>query len=173
MGRRAGRRTWRVAGATSALALTIFAAGAAAAAPAVTTGPTTAVGATTATVTGTVNPGGKATTWYVEYGTSTGYGSNTSSTSAGSGSSAVSVSANLSSLKAGTTYHYRLVAANADGTTHGGDAVFTTLTPPDVVTGSASSITASSATLNGTVDPNGRTTTYYFEYGSSTSYGTK
>jgi len=173
MGRKAGRRIWRAAGATSVLALTVFAAGAAAAAPSATTGPTTAVGASSATVTGSVNPGGKATTWYVEYGTSTTYGSQTSSTSAGSGSSSLNVSANLSSLKAGTTYHYRLVATNADGTNHGNDAVFTTLTPPDVVTGTASSITASSATLNGTVDPNGRATTYYFEYGSSTSYGTK
>ena len=173
MGRKAGRRIWRTAGATSVLALTVFAAGAAAAAPSTTTGPTTAVGASSATVTGSVNPGGKATTWYVEYGTSTTYGSQTSSTSAGSGSSSLNVSANLSSLKSGTTYHYRLVATNADGTTHGNDAVFTTLTPPDVVTGTASSITASSATLNGTVDANGRATTYYFEYGSSTSYGTK
>ena len=162
MGRKAGRRIWRVAGATSVLALTIFATGAAAAAPTATTGPTTTVGASSATVTGSVNPGGKATTWYVEYGTSTSYGSQTSSTSAGSGSAALDVSRNLSSLKSGTTYHYRLVATNADGTTHGNDAVFTTLTPPDVVTGSASSISTSSATLNGTVDANGRATTYYF-----------
>ena len=45
--------------------------------------------------------------------------------------------------------------------------------PPDVTTGVASSITASAATLNGTVDPNSRDTTFYFEYGTSTSYGTK
>src|ERR1043166_3114690 len=81
-GRRACRRIWRAAGAPSVLALTIFAAAAAAAVPAATTGPTTAVGASTATVTGVVNPGGKATTWRVEYGTSTTYGSTTSSTSA-------------------------------------------------------------------------------------------
>jgi hypothetical protein len=173
VGRRAGRRIWRAAGATSVLALTIFAAAAAAAAPAATTGPTTAVGASTATVTGIVNPGGKATTWRVEYGTSTTYGSTTSSMSAGSGSSDVDVSANLTGLKAGTTYHYRIAATNADGTSHGNDAVFTTLTPPDAVTGTASSVTTSSATLNGTVDANGRATTFYFEYGSSTSYGTQ
>jgi phosphodiesterase/alkaline phosphatase D-like protein len=173
VGRRAGM-TWRATGALSAVALTIFVAGAAAAAPAVTTGPTTAVGGTSATVTGAVDPGGKSTTWWVEYGTTTAYGSRTSSsTSAGSGTAAVDVSANLTGLKTGTTYHYRLVATNGDGTTHGGDAVFTTLTPPVAVTGSASGISASSATLNGTVDANGRATTYYFEYGSSTSYGTK
>jgi len=144
-----------------------------AAAPSATTGPTTAVGAAGATVTGTVDPGGQATTWYVEYGTSTSYGSKTASASAGSGSSAVDVSAELSGLKAGTTYHYRVVATNGAGTDRGSDAVFTTLVPPDVTTGAASSIGTSSATLNGTVDPNGRDTTYYFEYGTTTGYGTK
>ncbi|MBC8176585.1 MAG: S8 family serine peptidase [Deltaproteobacteria bacterium] len=43
--------------------------------------------------------------------------------------------------------------------------------PPTVTTGSAPSVTSSSATLNGTVNPNGASTTYYFQYGTSTSYG--
>ena len=68
-----------------AVAMLAAAAGARAAAPTAITGSVTAVGATTATVTGTVNPGGVATTWYVEYGTSTSYGSQTASTNAGSG----------------------------------------------------------------------------------------
>lgn len=154
-------------------ALMVFTGSAFAAAPSASTGPTTATGATTATVTGSVNPGGAATTWYVEYGTSTAYGSKTSPVSAGSGTSTSSVSAKLGGLADGTTYHYRIVATSTGGTSHGGDAVFTTLAVPDVSTGSASSITASSATLNGSVDPNGRSTTFYFEYGTSTSYGTK
>jgi hypothetical protein len=153
--------------------LLVFAGVATAAAPTASTGPTTATGATTATVTGSVNPGGQATTWHVEYGTSTAYGKTTSSASAGSGTAATAVSANLTSLSDGTTYHYRVVATNSAGTSHGSDAVFTTLALPDVTTGAASSVSASAATLNGTVDPNGRPTTFYFEYGTSTSYGTK
>jgi formylglycine-generating enzyme required for sulfatase activity len=43
---------------------------------------------------------------------------------------------------------------------------------PTVITGSASDITTNSATLNGTVNPKGLSTTYYFQYGKSTSYGT-
>jgi hypothetical protein len=156
-----------------ALFAATIAAGAAFAAPTVSTGPTTAIGSTTATVTGSVNPGGQATTWHVEYGTSTSYGSQTAALSAGSGTSSAAVSANLTGLKPGTTYHYRLVAASGASVSHGGDAVLTTLVPPDVTTGGASAITGSSATLTGTVDPNGRPTTYFFEYGSSTSYGTK
>jgi hypothetical protein len=157
----------------AALALAVTPGAARAAAPTATTGPATAIGATTATVTGTVNPGGLATTWHIEYGTSTSYGSVTPSVSAGSGTSATNVTANLTGLKPGTTYHYRLVATNTSGTSHGSDALFTTLVPPDVVTGAATSVGATSATLNGTVDPNGRETTYWFEYGTSTAYGSK
>ena len=40
-----------------------------------------------------------------------------------------------------------------------------------VVTGAASAIGATSATLNGTVDPDGLTTTAFFRYGTSTTYG--
>jgi hypothetical protein len=44
--------------------------------------------------------------------------------------------------------------------------------PPTVVSGSASAITLTSATLNATVNPNGETVTdCHFEYGTSTAYG--
>ena len=43
---------------------------------------------------------------------------------------------------------------------------------PTVTTNSATSVSSDSATLNGTVNPNGVSTTYYFEYGTTTSYGT-
>jgi hypothetical protein len=46
-------------------------------------------------------------------------------------------------------------------------------TPPSATTGSASDVGQSSATLSGTVDPNGQSTTYYFQYGTTTSYGTQ
>ena len=150
-----------------------FAGAAAAAAPSAITGPVTSVGPTTATATGTVNPGGQATTWYVEYGTSTSYGTKTANVSAGSGTANTAVSASLTGLTAGTTYHYRVVATNGAGTDRGADGIFTTSAGPVAVTGSATSVTTTTATLNGTVDPNGRATTWYFEYGTSTGYGSK
>jgi hypothetical protein len=122
---------------------------------------------------GTVNPGGQATTWYVEYGTSTSYGAKTANVSAGSGTANAAVSANLTGLTPGTTYHYRVVATNSAGTARGADGIFSTSAAPVAVTGSATSVTVTSATLNGTVDPNGRATTWYFEYGTSTSYGSR
>ena len=42
---------------------------------------------------------------------------------------------------------------------------------PSATTGSATSVDVNSAVLNGTVSPNGLTTTYYFEYGTTTAYG--
>jgi hypothetical protein len=146
---------------------------AAATAPTATTGPVTSTAPTTATVSGSVNPQGTATTWYVEYGTSTTYGAKTSSVSAGAGTSATPVSASLTALKPGTTYHYRFVATSTAGTGRGADGILTTSSLPAAVTGSASAVTTTSATLNGTVDPSGRPTTWYFEYGTSASYGTK
>ena len=43
--------------------------------------------------------------------------------------------------------------------------------PPVATTGPATGISQTSATLTGTVDPNNEATTYYFEYGTTTSYG--
>jgi hypothetical protein len=42
---------------------------------------------------------------------------------------------------------------------------------PTVATGATSSITTSSAQLHGTVNPNGATTTYQFQWGLTTQYG--
>jgi len=156
-------------------AIAVVGAGAAAAAtaPSATTGPVNSVGPTTATVTGSVNPNGTATSWQFEYGTSTSYGSTTSAGNAGSGTSSVPVSFALTGLKAGTTYHYRLVATSTAGTTRGVDGILTTTAAPQVVTGGATNVTPSSATLNGTVDPSGRATTWFFEYGTTTGYGNK
>lgn len=155
------------------VAIALAGAGTAAAAtsPTASTGPVTAVGPATATVSGSVNPNGSATSWHVEYGTSTTYGTVTSPTSAGSGTSTQAVSASLASLKPGTTYHYRFVATSTAGTGLGGDGILTTSSAPAAVTSSASNVTPTSANLNGTVDPSGRPTTWYFDYGTSTSYG--
>lgn len=143
------------------------------AAPAVTTGASSNVGTTSATVACTVDPNGLATVWSVEYGLTTGYGIQTSGQSAGSGTSARHVSTTLTGLQTAKTYHYECIATSSAGTKRGSDATFTTGEPPVVTTGSASSIGSSTATLNGRVDPRGRSTTYHFEYGTSTSYGTK
>jgi hypothetical protein len=44
--------------------------------------------------------------------------------------------------------------------------------PPIVATRVSTGVTETAATLNGAIDPQGSETTYHFEYGTSTSYGT-
>ena len=156
-----------------ALVASVGAQGASLDAPTAITGAVSAVGGTSATLNGTVNPDGAATDWWFEYGTSTAYGTKTSTTAAGSGSANITVSRALSGLSPATTYHYRLVAKNATGTTNGADGILTTASPPTAVTGAATGVGPSGATVGGTVNPNGQPTTWIVEYGTTTSYGSK
>jgi hypothetical protein len=66
------------------------------------------------------------------------------------------------------------MAANSAGTNLGSDRTFTTLTatgPPVVTTSPATNVASSSATLNGSLDPHGLTTSVSFQYGTTTNYG--
>jgi len=142
--------------------------------PSVTTNPATDITTTTATLNGTVNANWQITTVTFEYGTTTSYGSTvTSSQSPVTGSASTNVSADISGLTANTTYHFRVKAESAGGTTYGSDQEFTTtvLLPPSATTNAGTNITATTATLNGTVNANGQSTTVTFEYGLTTSYG--
>jgi hypothetical protein len=142
-------------------------------APGVATASASSIGSTSAHLNGSVNPNGQSTTWYFEYGTSTSYGASTPVRSAGSGTHSTNVSAAVSNLAAATTYHFRLVAASSAGTTYGSDQSLTTVGPPAVQTNAATNVGVTTATLGGTVDPRGRSTTWYFDYGTSTSYGAR
>jgi hypothetical protein len=115
-------------------------------APMANSAPATLVMPTTATLNGTVNPNGLTTDYHFEYGTTMAYGNSTPSVSAGSGTSAVPVSANIITLVAGNTYHFRVVAVNTDGTSNSNDltfvpgaAVLTTTVPSSITPNTASS----------------------------------
>ena len=145
------RRRMVVVG-TALLAL-VAAAPANADAPVARTGPATSVGARSAIVSGAVDARGESTSWYVEYGTTTAYGARTEARSAGNGTSAVDVSQQLTRLETGATYHYRVVATNAGGTSRGADQAFTTSGAPEVVTGAAWAIGPTSANVGGNCRP--------------------
>jgi hypothetical protein len=89
-----------------------------------------AIARRSATLNGTVDPRGLSTTYHFEYGTTTSYGLSTPPASAGAGNGAQPVSADLSGLEPDTTYHYRLVATNADGTAVSAGRVLTTAALP-------------------------------------------
>jgi len=147
-------------------------------APTVITNSASGIGQNSANLNGSVNPNGSNTSAWFEYGTSQSLGSQTSAQSIGGGASAVSLISYLGSLQANTTYYFRAVAQNSNGTSHGSILSFTTGgTPPGnaptVITNSASNIGQNYATLNGNVNPNSANTTAWFEYGTSQSLGSQ
>ncbi len=87
------------------------------------------VGAVDATLAAYLNPEKAATTYYFEYGPTASYGSVAPivPASAGTGTARVSVSAAIGQLASSSTYHFRVVAENANGVTVGPDSTFTTL----------------------------------------------
>src|SRR5438477_1250228 len=139
----------------------------------VITNPATLVASFSATLSGLVDPHGLITSVYFQYGPTTSYGSTTSAQTK-SGNTYQNISANISGLAASTAYHFRVVAHNSAGTRYGSDSTFTTRTAtgaPFVVTDPANKIGSSSARLNGKADPHGLTTSVYFQYGLTTTYG--
>jgi CSLREA domain-containing protein len=95
--------------------------------PLVSTTPALSIALTSAILRGTITPSSQGTGYFFDYGTTTAYGSQTLGLFLPPASnSPVPVSFFVAGLKQGTTYHYRLVASNADGTTRGADQSFTT-----------------------------------------------
>jgi hypothetical protein len=93
--------------------------------PVGTTTEATNVGTFQATGNGIVEAKGLSTTCYFQWGTTTSYGKATGAQSCGSSWNATAVNAGIGFLTPGTTYHYRLVATNGDGTSYGPDKTFT------------------------------------------------
>jgi phosphodiesterase/alkaline phosphatase D-like protein len=149
-------------------------------APKVKTEPATGIGPKTATLEATVNPeGSEVTECELEYGTTEAYGASVPCSPApGSGTSVVSVSGEATGLTASTTYHFRIVAKNANAAKAlGADATFKTAAEgeppaPAVKTEPATGVGQKAATLNATVDPEGTNVTECeLEYGTTETYG--
>jgi subtilisin family serine protease len=97
--------------------------------PTTSTSPATEVTKSSARLNGSVNPNGAATTYYIQYGETTSYGATIHTppgSPIGNGTAPIAVWNVLSGLEAETTYHYRVVATNASGTSYGQDQAFTT-----------------------------------------------
>jgi hypothetical protein len=148
-----------------------------------TNGPSASTGAarevinTSATLSGTVQPNGQPTEYAFQYGSSTQYPQETAVQNAGSGVASVAVTATVTGLQPGTTYHFRLIAANARGSATGADVTFKTagLAPapgaaPSPTTGAASATGAHEATLNGTIGASLSKLQYYFQIGPRVPY---
>jgi FG-GAP repeat len=96
--------------------------------PNVATGTASNVEQSSATLSGTVEPG-PATTVHFQYGASETYGYTTTQQSVEAATSAAPLTADVTGLLPGTTYHFRMVSENSLGTVYGDDESLTTAAP--------------------------------------------
>ncbi len=122
-----------------------------------------------ATVHGTVNPEGNPTACHFEYSTDTSFDKSIPCVEdPGAATSPVAVHADLTGLANATAYNFRLLATSAGGALSDTSAEesFTTATAvsPTIEPVDPDTLTATAAQLSGTVDPNGASTQWHFEY---------
>jgi hypothetical protein len=132
---------------------------------------------TSAILNASINPNNEPTTYHFEYGANIEYGAGVPipEQTIGAGSGDVVVGQPLTGLQPGTTYHFRVIAINATGVSTGEDQTFRTSAPlpPIVETQAAVNLTQNAVTLAGAVDSRGVATTYEFDIGADTTYGSR
>ncbi len=152
----------------------------------VTIQPFTSSGPPTGTITGDVDPAGSGNViaCHFEYGSEKGnyslgstpcIGPSPADSEIGTATkpieSATEVHASLTGLVTLKTYHYRLVATDANGTIESSDHNFSLLPNlPRVSETSSSDETPTTATLKAAINPGLGNTVYRFQYGTSKSY---
>jgi hypothetical protein len=151
-------------------------------APEATTDPASGVDTRTATLNGTIDANANAGTVKFQYGTSASLSSYTevvattpaSGTLTTSDTVPVTTSRAITGLSTGTTYYFRVLIDSSTTRLATGDILsFTTTVPvasPTVTTTAADSITATTARLNGTINPNNTSVGFiYIEYGTTSN----
>lgn len=128
-----------------------------------------------------INPEGFDTQYHFNWGTSQSYGNTApegGDPDIGAGEAPVSVQQAIG-VKGETYYDFRTRASNEEGSSDDGTrpAANVQFTTPDwrpiVTDAPASAVKTNRATLTGTVNPNGFSTEYYFEYGLTPEYGNR
>lgn len=107
-----------------------------------------------------------ASTSRVEYGLTTSYGTLSPLDS----TPVTSHSVALTGLTQNTTYHYRVLSSNVNGTSTSNDYTFTTLGPPTITSGPTVTTTATSATITWTTSA---ASSGVVNYGPTASYGSQ
>jgi hypothetical protein len=144
----------------------------------------TAVEKHTAGLKAGVNPHASATTCQVEYVAEADYDpeavnpfaaatvTDCQPAAVGNGSGYVPITADLTGLLPSTVYHMRVVAINAAGTERSTEQKLTTDPAARISELTASDTSATTAEVSALINPLGEATTYHFEYGTTTAYGT-
>jgi hypothetical protein len=137
--------------------------------------PASSITRTSATVAGHIDPAGagQITDCFFEYGKVGSYEASVPCSEGADFVAPADVSAALTSLAYETVYQYRVVATDANGSKHSVEAKFETLPAvKGLSTDPATELKNTSALLNGSLDPNGESTSYHFEYISDAEYQT-
>lgn len=154
--------------------------------PEFVTGEATSISQTSATLWGSVSPNGATTKWQFAYGTTINNLNKTSTLrTLGSASSTSNISDNITGLTAGTTYYYRLIGSNSEGSGYGYVESFTTLEPENTPPSTPSNPSPSNGATDQSTsvrlswscsDDDGDDLTYTVYFGETTSswksYGT-
>jgi hypothetical protein len=141
--------------------------------PTATSNAATGVTSTTATLNGSITANNATVVTGFNYGLTTAYGTFIAGVPASvTGTTPTAFTGAVTGLVPATLYHFMATGTSGNVIVNGNDLTFTTLSnPPTVVTTSATGITATTGTLNGTVNANGASSTVNFDYGLTTAYG--
>ncbi|MBI2064879.1 MAG: hypothetical protein HYT62_02390 [Candidatus Yanofskybacteria bacterium] len=160
--------------------------------PSVTTGSVMLQSQRSGFMYGSVNPNGSGTYVRAEIGTSTAFGRVYGPQWIGNGTSPVDVQFGFINLRENTTYYYRIIAQTGGRVVNGETKTFITSSSggssnnnnnnnnnnsgntvdlPTVFTNGPASVLSNSAVINGTINPNGSSGTFWFEFGKTSALG--
>ena len=148
---------------------------------------------------GSINPNGSSTYARAEIGTTSSFGRVYGPSWVGSGTSPVDIQFGFINLQENSTYYYRIVAQTGNSVVTGETRTFvtnlnggssantnnnynnstnnnssnsgSTSGVPTVFTNGPASVLSNSAVINGTINPNNSSTTFWFEFDTTTSLG--
>jgi hypothetical protein len=139
--------------------------------PSVLIDPVTTFTATTATLQGSINPQGtdpsREVKWRFACRPACG---GLAAGAVAPGTSFQAVENHVTGLLPNTEYRVRLIGTNASASSEQSTAFITPAVAPTVTVEPATLVEGTTATIRGSVDPNGSPTTYWFEYSSSPSF---
>ncbi len=147
-----------------------------AAAPTTITNAASSITTSSATLNGTGSPSGEATTgWFRISATNPGtcddvFGNRVPAvggTDLGASTASVPYSINATGLTSGVTYYFCSIVENASGKAFGTILSFTVPGMPTVSTTGTSSVTSTTATLEGSANPNAASTTGWFRFSTT------
>lgn len=168
--------------------------------PSVTTGSADFISSRNVSLNTSVNPNGSYTQVWFQIDTTNSPLNSRGHQGAGSGSSFVNIKAGIINLRIDTTYYYRAVAQNSNGTVYGEIRSFNTSSgsnssssngnstsyngnissggynntgAPLVMTNGPASVSANSAVLNGSINSNNLQTQFWFDFGATSNLGQK